>query len=68
MCEKCGNTMGFALGTCVECGWNDLDKSFHFIKVQVAYLEGYPDLKRLLVEKHARRYEGRAERAKAAKT
>ena len=36
VCLKCKNEMGFAFGTCVDCGWNYLDHSYHFIKIHVS--------------------------------
>jgi predicted ATP-dependent serine protease len=50
MCEKCGNKIGFAFGTCCECGWNHLDKTYHIIKVNVSDLPD--DIKYLLIQKH----------------
>jgi len=32
-CPKCANEYGFAFGTCIECGWNYLDHSWHHITV-----------------------------------
>lgn len=50
-CDKCGNTMGFAFCTCVRCGWNEIDKSFHYIKVNVNDLP--TNVKEYLINKHA---------------
>lgn len=49
-CEKCGNRLGFAFGTCVQCGYNYLDKQYHHIKV---YVDDLPeDIKWRLIDKH----------------
>lgn len=54
-CPKCGNTIGFAFGRCVECGWNHLSNQWEVIKVRVDYL---PDeIKYYLINEHARKYE-----------
>jgi predicted ATP-dependent serine protease len=34
VCTICRNDQGFAFGTCIECGWNYLDNTFHWIEVQ----------------------------------
>jgi hypothetical protein len=50
VCEKCGNRLWFTFGTCVECGYNYLDKSYHHIKV---YVDDLPkDIKWRLIDKH----------------
>lgn len=33
-CPVCSNTIGFAFGTCVECGYNYLSEEFSFIEVR----------------------------------
>lgn len=51
ICPVCKNKVGFAFGTCIECGYNHLDDSFHFIKVHIDDLpEG--EYKERLIEKH----------------
>lgn len=58
MCEKCGNRIGFAFGTCCNCGWNYLDKTYHSIKVSVDDLASLPiELKWYLIDKHNERIE-----------
>lgn len=43
-CPICGNTMGFAIGMCVECGYNHINHSFDTIKVDTKTLRAYlPD-------------------------
>ena len=54
-CNKCDNELGFAFGTCNNCGWNYLSNQFEFIKVLVDDLP--EDEQDYLVEKHAMRYE-----------
>ncbi len=55
-CPICKNTMGFAFGTCVECGYNYLDKTFHKIEVNTGVLESLlpKDVFSALVEEHLR--------------
>ena len=33
ICPICKNTMGFAYGTCIECGYNYIDNTYHKIEV-----------------------------------
>jgi hypothetical protein len=54
-CEKCGNRIGFVFGTCCNCGWNYLDKTWHYIKVNVNDLP--MDLRYYLIDKHESKYE-----------
>lgn len=56
-CPKCGNTMGFAFGTCIECGWNHLYNQWEVIKVRVDDLS--EDDQYYLIQKHARKYENK---------
>lgn len=53
-CKICGNTMGFACGTCIECGYNYLDDTFHFIEVRTKVLEQLvsPEVFEYLVAEH----------------
>lgn len=53
-CPVCDNKRGFVFGTCIECGFNYLDASFHYIKVDVDYLP--QKLKAALIREHASRY------------
>lgn len=32
-CPKCGNKLGFAFGTCCQCGFNHISKQYDWIKV-----------------------------------
>ena len=53
-CPMCDNKMGFAFGTCGECGWNYLDNTFHFIKV---HTDDLPEsIKHRLITEHGRKY------------
>ena len=52
-CPHCGNTLGFAFGTCCECGYNSLDKEFKHIKVYQGELPDYTY--RALAQDHAER-------------
>lgn len=38
-CPICKNTMGFVCGTCIDCGYNQIDHTFHFIEVSTEVLE-----------------------------
>lgn len=53
-CPVCNNTMGFAMGTCVSCGFNYISADFNFIKVHVDHLP--KELKNALVKYHAKTY------------
>lgn len=58
-CPICKNTVGFALGTCIDCGWNYLDNSFHHIEINTDELRRLVDpdtYKRLIEEHRCRRY------------
>lgn len=62
-CPHCTNTMGFVCGTCIECGFNHLDNSFHFIKV---WSDDIPARDAVyLISKHAKRTQ-RSSQEKAA--
>lgn len=52
-CPHCRNRVGFVFGTCIECGFNHLDHSFHFITAQVHDLP--PESAAMLIAIHARR-------------
>lgn len=38
-CPICLNRIGFACGTCIECGFNHLDNTFHRIEVDTEVLK-----------------------------
>ena len=38
-CPICKNTMGFVCGTCIRCGYDQLDHKFKYIEVSVDVLE-----------------------------
>jgi hypothetical protein len=50
--------MGFACGTCIECGYNYLDNTYHFIEVRTELLEQLvsPDVFEYLVAEHDLKY------------
>lgn len=54
-CPVCDNRIGFAFGTCVDCGFNYLDGTFRFIKVDIDYLP--MELREALVREHADMYD-----------
>ena len=53
-CPICKNRIGFAFGTCVECGYNYLDFTFHKIEVNTDVLKSLlpEDVFWQLVEEH----------------
>lgn len=53
-CPICKNTMGFIFGTCIECGYNYLDHTYHTIKVDTEVLKQVvsPEIFNYLVEQH----------------
>ena len=59
-CPVCKNTRGFVCGTCVQCGYNYLDNTFHFIEVRTELLEQLvsPEAMASLIAEHVRTYEG----------
>lgn len=38
-CPICKNKIGFVFGTCVECGYNHIDYTYHTIKVNTRVLK-----------------------------
>jgi hypothetical protein len=50
-CPHCANKFGFAFGTCIECGFNYIDFTFHKIEVWVDELP--EDIAAYLVKRHA---------------
>ena len=57
-CPICKNKMGFAVGTCIECGYNHLDHSYHTIEVNADILKHLVDEETFwwLVLEHERNY------------
>lgn len=53
-CPICKNKIGFAFGTCIECGYNHIKGEFSFINVYVSELEKYlpPEVCLSLIESH----------------
>lgn len=53
-CPICKNKIGFAFGTCVECGYNHLDFTFHKIEVNTEVLKALlpEDIFWQLIEEH----------------
>jgi hypothetical protein len=53
-CPICKNNRGFACGTCIECGYNYLDNTYHFIEVRTELLERLvsPEIFKYLVSEH----------------
>jgi len=56
-CPKCGNTIGFCFGTCVNCGWNHLDNEWTSIQVNPNYLPY--EIRQQLINIHAEKYSRR---------
>lgn len=52
-CPHCQNKMGFAFGTCIECGFNYITKQFNKIEVWVEDLP--PNIRDYLINWHADR-------------
>lgn len=57
-CPICKNKIGFAFGTCGECGYNHLDNSYHTIEVNTEILKSLVDEDTFwwLVYEHERSY------------
>ena len=57
-CPKCKNRVGFAFGTCIQCGYNHLDEEYTRIEVDMEVLEKYipPYVLSCLIEQHEIRY------------
>ena len=55
-CPICKNIMGFACGTCIECGYNYIDNTFHYIRVNTDILKSLlpEEIFNSLVEEHKR--------------
>ena len=53
-CPICKNTCGFAFGTCINCGYNHLDNTYHKIEVSTEILKRLisPDMFDYLVAEH----------------
>lgn len=48
--------MGFSFGTCIECGYNHNDHTYHFIEINTEILELVPqNMFNYLVEQHEKR-------------
>ena len=61
-CEKCGNTIGFTFGTCIEYGWNVLNKTFDHIEINVnlwPFTKIPTDIQDALIRQHEQRIKGR---------
>lgn len=50
-CPHCGNKMGFAFGTCCECGFNYIDHTFHSIQINPEDLPA--KMRERAIERHA---------------
>ena len=55
-CPICDNMIGFAFGTCIDCGYNYIDHKYHFIEVDTETLERVvsPEVFEYLVAEHER--------------
>lgn len=55
-CPHCKNRVGCVFGTCIECGFNYLDKTFHWCKIDADLIEYLPfDLQCRIIDKHHER-------------
>ena len=57
-CPVCKNKIGFAFGTCIQCGYDHIEEKFSRIEVDMETLEALldPYMLDLLVNKHKRKY------------
>lgn len=57
-CPICKSKIGFVYGTCNSCGYNQLDHTYHTIKVSTEILEqiASPETFNYLVMEHERRH------------
>ena len=55
-CPICGNACGFAMGTCVDCGYNYIDGVFRWITIDVGTLMSYvpTEVAAILIDEHMR--------------
>lgn len=55
-CPICKNKIGFVCGTCIDCGYNQLDHTYHFIEVSTEILKQIvsPNMFYYLVAEHER--------------
>ena len=53
-CPICKNKIGFVFGTCIECGYNHDDHTYHTIEVSTEILKQVvsPEMFRYFVCKH----------------
>lgn len=53
-CSICKNKRGFVFGTCIECGYNYLDNTYHTIEVNTEALKCFvpPDVFDYFVKQH----------------
>lgn len=54
-CNHCANTIGFALGTCVECGWNNDSKRFNHIQMYIHDADRNKPIMQKLIGEHSER-------------
>ena len=56
-CPICKNKMGFSFGTCIKCGYNHDDHTYHFIEINTEILELLvpQNVFNCLVEQHEKR-------------
>lgn len=56
-CPKCGNRLGFAFGTCIDCGYNRNTEKYDEIKVDTDILRTYlpKEIYQYLLEQHEKR-------------
>ena len=52
-CPHCGNQRGFVCSTCIECGYNSSDKTFHSININPEDLPW--DMREWAIRQHAAR-------------
>lgn len=57
-CPICKNKIGFAVGTCIQCGYNHLDHSYRTIEINTDILKSLVDEETFnwLLYEHERNY------------
>lgn len=57
-CPICNNKIGFANGTCIECGFNEISGDYRFIEVETDVLKAYlpRDVYFALIRAHEKKY------------
>lgn len=54
-CPKCNNTIGFAFGVCIDCGWNHISNEWSHIKVNPQMIP--PQFRQSLIDYYAKQFQ-----------